>query len=182
LDNYNSVIDFINIVNDASGLNIGQRHITLSTCGIVPKIYDLAKLDLSINLAVSLHAPNDDIRKQIMPISKSYNMGGLVKACDIYAERTGRRVTYEYALIKGLNDSKDNALELSSLLKGRLCHVNLIPVNDVKESGLFRPGKKVIENFAAVLKAKGINVTIRRELGSDINAACGQLKAAYKVE
>jgi 23S rRNA (adenine2503-C2)-methyltransferase len=182
LDNYDNVIDFISIVNEESGLNIGQRHITLSTCGIVPEIYDLAKLDLSINLAISLHAPNDEIRKQIMPIAKAYNMNGLIKACDIYAERTGRRVTYEYALIKDLNDSEANALELCKLLRGKLCHVNLIPVNDVAESGLFRPGKKVIESFAGILKAKGINVTVRRELGSDINAACGQLKAAYKEE
>ena len=178
LHNFDSVVKFIEIVSHPLGLNIGRRHITLSSCGIVPNIYKLADLRLQINLALSLHAPNDNVRKKLMPVAKSYTMDETMAACDYYAKITGRRVTYEYALVKGLNDSKEAAGELGRKLKGRLVHVNLIPVNDVPGSALHRPEGKVIQEFCDVLRKFSVDTTIRRELGSDIAAACGQLKAA----
>lgn len=181
LDNYDNLIKFINIINSKEGLEIGQRHITVSTCGLVDKIYDLANEKLQITLAISLHAPNDEIRQKTMPIAKVYSIDRLIKAATDYANATKRRVTYEYALISGVNDSKEAALELASRLKGSLCHINLIPVNDVKENDFIRSSEKNIKNFAELLKSKGIETTIRRRLGSDINAACGQLRKSYKV-
>ncbi len=181
LDNFDEVIRFIRLINSEKGYNRSQRRITLSTCGITDKIYELMEERLQITLAVSLHAPNDDIRKRTMPVAKKYPMKELVDACGAYAEETGRRVTFEYALIKGINDSPQCAGELGERLKNILCHVNLIPVNDVKgkDEVFTRSSDRDIKDFCAILRSKGIETTIRRELGSDINAACGQLRKGY---
>lgn len=176
LDNFDNVIKFLYNVNNESGLNVSMRNITLSTCGIVPKIYELARLNLQLTLTVSLHAPNDEIRSKTMPIDRKYNIDELLKACADYAELTGRRVSFEYTLIKGVNDRERDALELSSRLRGTLSHVNLIPVNDVEERGNVRSDKENILKFQNILKKHGINATIRRTLGSDIDASCGQLR------
>lgn len=176
LDNFDNVIDFLYNVNNENGLNISMRNITLSTCGVVPRIYDLMALNLQLTLTISLHAPNDNIRSKTMPINRKYNMDELIKACKNYADKTGRRVSFEYTLIKDVNDSTKDALELSGRLKGMNSHINLIPVNDVKERGNIRSSKEAILNFQNVLKKHGINATIRRTLGSDINASCGQLR------
>ena len=179
-DNFDNFLKFIEIINHKDGLNIGQRHITVSTCGIVPKIYELADKKLQINLALSLHAPTDEKRKSIMPIAKKYTVREIVEACKYFAQTTKRRVTYEYALIAGVNDTEEDAKEIIKLLKGSLAHINLIPVNDVKERNYIKSSKEQIKNFATLLKNAGIETTIRRELGSDINAACGQLRKSYK--
>jgi len=179
LDNFDNVTKFIELVNSDYGLNIGQRHITLSTCGLVPKIYELADKGYSITLAISLHASNDERRKEIMPIARKYSIAEILKSCDYYVEKTKRRITFEYSLVSGINDSVDDAVELSQLLKGRLCHVNLIPVNEIKENTLKRPSKKTIEEFERTLNKYKIEVTVRREMGSDIDAACGQLRRKY---
>lgn len=176
LDNFDNVIDFLYNVNNENGLNISMRNITISTCGVVPRIYDLMNLDLQLTLTISLHAPNDKIRSNTMPINNKYGIDELLCACKKYAKKTGRRVSFEYTLINNVNDSKENALELASKLKGMNAHVNLIPVNDVKERGNVRSSKQAIMNFQNVLKNHGINATIRRTLGSDINASCGQLR------
>lgn len=176
LDNFDNVIDFLYNVKNENGLNISMRNITLSTCGVVPRIYDLMALNLQLTLTISLHAPNDNIRSKTMPINHKYNMDELIKACKNYADKTGRRVSFEYTLIKDVNDSTKDALELSGRLKGMNSHINLIPVNDVKERGNVRSSKEAILNFQNVLKKHGINATIRRTLGSDINASCGQLR------
>lgn len=176
LDNFDNVIDFLYNVNNENGLNISMRNITLSTCGVVPRIYDLMALNLQLTLTISLHAPNDNIRSKTMPINRKYNMDELIKACKNYADKTGRRVSFEYTLIKDVNDSTKDALELFGRLKGMNSHINLIPVNDVKERGNVRSSKEAILNFQNVLKKHGINATIRRTLGSDINASCGQLR------
>ncbi|WP_418223690.1 23S rRNA (adenine(2503)-C(2))-methyltransferase RlmN [Clostridium isatidis] len=179
LDNFDNVTKFIELVNADYGLNIGQRHITLSTCGLVPKIYELADKGYSITLAISFHASNDKRRREIMPIAKKYSIDEILKACDYYIEKTKRRITFEYSLVSGINDSVEDAIELSQLLKGRLCHVNLIPVNEIKENTLRRPSKKTIEEFERTLNKYKIEVTVRREMGSDIDAACGQLRRKY---
>lgn len=179
LDNYGNVLKFIRLINDENGLDIGQRHITLSTCGLAEKILLLKEEDLQITLAVSLHAPNDEIRQSIMPVAKKYSMDELLNACKNYADTTKRRVTFEYALIKDVNDSIECAKELSHRLKNMLCHVNLIPVNDVKERNYKRSSETAIQDFADYLNSKGIETTVRRKLGSDINAACGQLRRGY---
>lgn len=176
LDNYDNVIKFLHNVNNEAGLNIGYRHISLSTCGVVDRIYALAEEKLPITLSVSLHAPNDEIRNSIMPINHKYNIEKLIKACRDYIDTTTRRISFEYSLISGVNDSKENAIELAKLLKGILCHVNLIPVNKVKERGFEKGTKSQIEMFQNTLISKGINATVRRELGSDISASCGQLR------
>lgn len=179
LDNYDNVIKFIRLVNNENGLNIGQRHITLSTCGIVPKIYDLIKENFQITLAISLHAPNDDLRKKMMPVANKYSINEIIDACKQYSEITKRRVTFEYSLVKDVNDSTENAKELSNVLKDMLCHVNIIPVNSVKETSYEKPSKNTIEEFSKVLSKAGIENTVRKEMGSDINAACGQLRRKY---
>lgn len=179
LDNYDNVMEFLNIVNAEYSLNIGQRHITLSTCGIVPKIKELADRNLQITLAISLHAPNDDLRKNMMPIANKYTIDQIMEACKYYIEKTKRRITFEYALVKESNDSKECAVELSNLLKGMLCHVNLIPVNEVKENNFKKSSTDNIKRFYNILMENGIETTIRREMGSDINAACGQLRRSY---
>lgn len=179
LDNYDNVIKFIDLVNAEYGLNIGQRHITLSTCGIVPKIYDLSNRGYNITLAISLHATSDEKRKRIMPIANKYSISEIIEACKCYIEKTKRRITFEYSLVKDVNDGVEDAKELGKLLKGLLCHVNLIPVNEVKENSFKRSSNKTIMEFENTLKNLGIEVTVRREMGSDINAACGQLRRSY---
>lgn len=176
LDNFDNVKAFLKNVNDENGLNISMRNITLSTCGIVPKIYELMDMDLQLTLTISLHAPNDVIRSNTMPINNRYNIDELLKACIEYGKTTGRRVSFEYTLIKDVNDSEEAALELADRLRGSLCHVNLIPVNDVRERDNKRGSKADIIKFQNILKRNGINATIRRTLGADINASCGQLR------
>lgn len=180
LDNYDNVMDFLEIIHSKEGNNLSHRHITLSTCGIVDKIYKLAEEKLQITLAISLHAPNNEIRQNTMPVARKYDYDSLIKAAKYYADTTKRRVTFEYALIKGVNDGEDNARELASRLKGLMCHVNLIPVNDVKENNYVRSTEENIRSFAETLQRLGIETTVRRKLGSDINAACGQLRKSYK--
>lgn len=179
LDNYENVTKFLDLVNADYGLNIGQRHITLSTCGIVPKIYELADKGYSITLAISLHAFSDEKRRQIMPIANKYSIKEILEACDYYFEKTGRRITFEYSLVSGVNDGKEDARSLAKLLKGRQCHINLIPVNEIKENTLKRPSKKTIEEFEKIVSEHGLDVTVRREMGNDINAACGQLRRNF---
>lgn len=175
-DNYDNVLRFLRLVHAPEGLNIGYRHITVSTCGLVPGILRLSDENMQVNLAISLHAPNDHIRQRIMPVGRKYRIDKIIEACKIYTEKTKRRITFEYALIEGVNDSPENAAELASRLRGLLCHVNLIPVNSVKETGFRQSGHRKIDEFAAILTKRGIETTVRRELGSDINAACGQLR------
>lgn len=181
-DNYDNVIKFIEIVNAEYGLNIGQRHITVSTCAVVPRLYDIADKNLSITLAISLHAYSDEKRKQIMPIANKYSISEIIEGCRYYINKTNRRITFEYALVKGVNDSTNDADELGKLLRGLLCHVNLIPVNQVHENNFERTTSKDIEDFKRTLEKHKIEVTIRREMGSDINAACGQLRRSYIKE
>lgn len=184
LDNYDNVIKFLRLVGDPDGLNIGYRHISLSTCGIVPKIFELAKEDLPITLSISLHAPSDEKRSEIMPINRKYGVGELLDACKKYFAVTGRRISFEYTLIAGKNDSEKDAEELAAVLNSKLrsrndtmpIHVNLIPVNEVEERDFVRSGKKAIAAFSAVLEKRGIRATVRRKLGADINASCGQLR------
>jgi len=176
LDNFDNIVKFLHNVNDPNGLNIGYRHISLSTCGIVPKIYELAKLNLPITLSVSLHAPNDEIRDKLMPINKKYRIAELIKACKDYIKTTKRRISFEYSLIDGINNSLENADELSRLVSGMLCHINLIPVNKIEERDFESGSKNAIHAFCNRLAENGINATVRRELGSDINASCGQLR------
>jgi len=179
LDNYENVTKFLDLVNAEYGLNIGQRHITLSTCGLVPKIYELADKGYSITLAISLHAFNDEKRREIMPIANKYSIKEILEACDYYFEKTGRRISFEYSLVSGINDGKEDANALSKLLKGRQCHINLIPVNEIKENTLKRPSKKTIEEFEKIVSNHGLDVTVRKEMGNDINAACGQLRRNF---
>lgn len=179
LDNYDNVVKFLRLINDPKGQNMGQRHITLSTCGLVEKIYALAEEDLQITLAVSLHAPNDGIRTQTMPIAKVYSMERLLQACRDYADKTKRRITFEYALIHGVNDGDEHAWELVKKLRDMLCHVNLIPVNDVKERNYIKSTADRVKRFASILNENGVETTVRRKLGSDIDAACGQLRRSH---
>lgn len=179
LDNYDNLLQFIKILTDENGLNISQRNITVSTCGLVPKIKELAEVDLAITLAISLHAPNDIVRKELMPIANRYDIKTLMEACHYYYEKTGRRLTFEYSLVEGVNDSEENATELAKLVKGLNCHINLIPVNPIKERNYRHSEAKFIQNFKNILEKYKINVTIRREMGADIDAACGQLRKSY---
>ncbi|MBE7054061.1 MAG: 23S rRNA (adenine(2503)-C(2))-methyltransferase RlmN [Ruminococcaceae bacterium] len=180
LDNYDNVIKFLKNVNDENGINIGYRHISLSTCGVVKNIYKLMELDIPITLSISLHAPSNEIRDKIMPVNKAYDINELLSACKKYIEKTNRRISFEYSIIMGVNDSENHAKMLSTLLKGMLCHVNIIPVNKVTETGFEKPDRKKIEKFVNVLLNNRINATVRRELGSDINASCGQLRRSVK--
>lgn len=179
LDNYDNVIKFIKMLNSKYGLNISQRHITLSTCGIVPNIRKLSTEKLNITLAISLHAPNDILRKKIMPIANKYSIHQIIGACNEYYSMCGRRITFEYALIKNFNDSTKDAIELSNILRGLVCHVNLIPINNVAEKSFERSSKTNINKFKSVLLKNDIQVTVRRQMGNDINAACGQLRRNY---
>lgn len=176
-DNYDAMMNFLKIMNDDKGLNIGARHITVSTSGIVPKIYEFADEGMQINFAVSLHAPNQEARQKLMPIAKAYKLDQLMEAVKYYTEKTGRRVTFEYGLMSGENDTEEVALELAKLIKNIKCHVNLIPINYVPERDYIRTSRSKIFAFEKTLKEQGINVTIRREQGADIAAACGQLRA-----
>ncbi len=177
LDNYDNVMKFLRLVNHENGLNIGLRHISLSTCGLVPQIDRLSDEGLPITLSVSLHAPNDEIRRQTMPIANKYSIKELLNACNRFTEKTGRRISFEYALISGVNDSEEHAHQLGSLLSGMLCHVNLIPVNPIKEKKFKRSEKNAIKVFTETVETYKISTTVRRKLGADINASCGQLRA-----
>ena len=176
LDNYDNVIKFIKMANDKRGLNIGIRHFSLSTAGVVPKIYDLLKEGMGLTLSVSLHNADNYKRSDIMPINRKYSIDKLLEACKIYTEETKRRITFEYALIAGVNDTAEDAGKLGKLLKGMLCHVNLIPVNQVEGKEFIKSNKSTIGKFVSVLEKYNIEVTLRREMGSDISAACGQLR------
>ncbi len=176
LDNYTNVLKFLKLVTDENGLNIGMRHISLSTSGIVPRIYDLLNEKLQLTLSVSLHAPNNKIRSSIMPVNGKWDIEELLTACKEYAQKTSRRISFEYALIKNVNDFPECAEELSNRLKGILCHVNLIPANEVPEKGHKRSDDSSIVQFKKILEDNGLTVTVRRTLGSDINASCGQLR------
>jgi 23S rRNA (adenine2503-C2)-methyltransferase len=175
LDNYDNVIRFIKLINHPKGVNLGQRHITLSTCGLADKIYQLAKEELQINLAVSLHAPNNQIRRQLMPVARQYSVEELLKAVREYAQN-GRRVTFEYIAIAGINDKEPQARELAKVLKGLNCHINLIPANKHPMKGYNKSSAKALGRFKEILEEEGFKVTVRRELGADISAACGQLR------
>ncbi|MBU3098791.1 MULTISPECIES: 23S rRNA (adenine(2503)-C(2))-methyltransferase RlmN [Clostridium] len=178
-DNFDNVMKFLEIVNSENGLNIGQRHITISTCGIVPRIKEFADFNMQTTLAISLHAPSDEIRVKSMPIANKYSIAEIIDVSKYYIDKTNRRITFEYALVKGLNDSKQDAEKLSALLKDMLCHVNLIPVNEIKENELKRSSNDDVAEFKRVLEANNIQTTIRREMGLDINAACGQLRRSH---
>ncbi len=182
LDNFDNVMKFLELVSDENGLNIGMRHISLSTSGIVPRIYDLLERKPQLTLSVSLHAPNDEIRSKIMPVNKSWNVDELLNACKVYADITSRRISFEYAMMKGVNDTPECAEELSRRLKGILCHINLIPANEVKEKAHTRSDDNSINKFKSILEKNGLNVTVRRTLGSDINASCGQLRREKIIE
>ncbi len=177
LDNYDNVMRFLELVTDEKGLNISMRHISLSTCGVVPRIYDLAEKKLGLTLSISLHAPNDKIRSQTMPVNSKWNIEELLTACRYYTKVTSRRISFEYAMMDSFNDSVECAEELASRLSGMLCHINLIPVNNVRENNYERSNEKNIKRFISVLERHGLTVTVRRTLGSDINASCGQLRA-----
>ena len=179
LDNYDNVMKFLNILSSEQGYNLSLRHLSLSTCGLVDRIYELAAHKSGLTLSISLHAPNDEIRSQTMPINNRYPIDELLKACRYYFQQTGRRISFEYALIEGVNDEICHANELADRLKGMAAHVNLIPVNPVKERGFKRGSRQRIEAFQKALEKRGVNATIRRELGADINAACGQLRREY---
>lgn len=177
LDNFDNVMRFLELVTDEKGLNISMRHISLSTCGVVPRIYDLAEKKLGLTLSISLHAPNDKIRSQTMPVNSKWNIEELLAACRYYTKVTSRRISFEYAMIDSFNDSVECAEELASRLSGMLCHINLIPVNNVRENNYERSNERNIKRFISVLERHGLTVTVRRTLGSDINASCGQLRA-----
>lgn len=179
LDNFDNLVRFITLLTHEKGLNISQRNITVSTCGLVEKIRELADLQLQITLAISLHAPNDTTRKELMPVANKYTIADILSVCQYYFDKTGRRISFEYSLVKGVNDNKQQAMELVHLLKGMNCHVNLIPVNPIKERDYTHSDKEFILNFKNILEKNRINVSIRREMGSDIDAACGQLRKSY---
>jgi len=179
LNNYENVLKFLHIIHHEKGHNISFRNITLSTCGIVPKIYQLAEEGIPITLSISLHSPFDEIRQDIMPIAKRYSIKEIIDACKYYYNKTKRRITIEYTLVKNVNDRDEDLMQLCKLLRGLNCHVNLIPLNPIKEFDRKRANKKNIEKFSGVLIKNGIPTTIRKEMGSDINAACGQLRRRY---
>ena len=182
LDNYDNTLRFLKLVNDPEGLNIGQRHISLSTCGLCDKIRKLADENLQITLSVSLHAPSQDLRAHLMPVARKFDIDELISSCRYYIEKTGRRISFEYSMIHGENDTPECAAALRDILKGMLCHVNLIPLNDVRERSYVKSSKEAIEKFSSVLEKAHITVTVRRRLGSDINASCGQLRRDSMTE
>jgi 23S rRNA (adenine2503-C2)-methyltransferase len=181
-DNYDNMLSFLKIVNHEKGLNIGARHITVSTSGIIPKIYQFADENMQINFAISLHAPNSELRSRLMPINRAYKLPDLMDAVRYYVNKTGRRISFEYGLFGGVNDQEEHAEELANLVKGIKCHINLIPVNYVPERDYVRTPKSQIFKFERTLRDRGVNVTIRREQGHDIEAACGQLRAKERKE
>jgi len=182
MDNYDNVVRFLHMISDENGLNISQRNITVSTCGIVPNILRFADEGLQVTLALSLHAADDETRKELMPIANRYTIREILDACSVYFEKTGRRVSFEYSLVAGVNDSEETADRLSRLLKPRKGHVNLIPVNPVTERGYRETAPEAVRRFKNQLEKNGINVTIRREMGRDIDGACGQLRRRYAGE
>lgn len=178
-DNFDNFNKFVKLITSENGLNISSRNITVSTCGLVDRIIQLADMKLQITLAISLHSPNDELRRTIMPIANKYSINQIIEACRYYFEKTGRRITFEYSLIEGVNDSEAQAMELIDLVKGLNCHINLIPVNPIKERDYRHSSKEYIKKFQNILEKNRINATIRREMGADINAACGQLRKSY---
>lgn len=178
-DNYDNVMKFLELVNSPDLVNIGQRHITLSTCGIVPKIYEFADREMQVTLAISLHSTTDEKRKDIMPIANKYSIEEILEACRYYIKKTNRRVTFEYSLVSGVNDTPEDARRLHEILKGILCHINLIPINEIKENDFKKSQKQNVDKFEKILKNYGMDVTVRREMGSDIDAACGQLRKNF---
>lgn len=182
LDNYENVLRFLDLISSENGMQIGMRHISLSTCGLVDRIYDLAQRGYQLTLSVSLHAPNDEIRRRTMPVARKYSIDELLEACRHYAQVTGRRISYEYAMIQGVNDSEACAKELAHRLEGTLCHVNLIPINHVEGSGYQHSAAEPRQRFIRILEQHGIAATVRRTLGSDINASCGQLRRRKQEE
>lgn len=180
LDNYDNVIKFLNILSSENGTNMSLRHVSLSTCGLVDRIYDLAKLDLGLTLSISLHATNDKKRSELMPINNKYNISELMRACYDYFDTTGRRISFEYALIDGENDSLEDAKALAALVKRMPSHINIIPVNKIKERS-FTSNRRSAQRFCKMLCDLGVNATVRRTLGSDIDAACGQLRREYEI-
>ena len=177
--NFDNIIRFLSLLNSEQGLNISARNTTVSTCGIVPKIIELADKKLQITLAISLHAPNDELRKTMMPIANKYSIEEIMEACRYYLKQTNRRISFEYSLVKDVNDTEECAQQLISLVKGMNCHINLIPVNPIKERDYRQSEQKAIYAFKNKLEKNGINVTIRREMGRDIDGACGQLRKSY---
>jgi len=182
LDNFDNVMRFLELVNSEAGMNISMRHISLSTCGLIPKIDELAGRKLQLSLAISLHGPNNEIRNKIMPVNKAYPMEDLLEACRRYYQKTSRRIHFEYAMIDGVNDSEENARELLRRLKGLGAHVNLIPLNHVEESPLKPSSKAAVAKFQKILEDGGVTATVRRTLGGDIDASCGQLRRKYNKE
>ena len=179
LDNFDALIRFIHLLNDENGLNISARNLTVSTCGLVPKIRELADMKLQITLAISLHAPNDELRRTMMPIANKYSIKEIMEACRYYIEQTGRRISFEYSLVRGVNDTYDCSMQLMRLVHGTMCHVNLIPVNPIKERDYQQTRQQEVQEFKNRLEKYGINVTIRREMGRDIDGACGQLRKSF---
>ncbi|MBM6852691.1 23S rRNA (adenine(2503)-C(2))-methyltransferase RlmN [Mediterraneibacter glycyrrhizinilyticus] len=182
LDNYDNFLRFVRLLTDENGLNISQRNVTVSTCGIVPGIRKLAEEKLQITLALSLHGSTQEKRRKLMPVANKYELSEVLSACDEYFEKTGRRVTFEYSLVHGVNDTQEDIRELTEILRPRKCHLNLIPVNPVRERDFVRPSRENALNFKNKLEKSGINVTIRREMGSDIDGACGQLRRRYVAD
>ena len=180
LDNYDNLLKFIELLTDENGINISQRNLTVSTCGIVPKMRELADKQLAITLALSLHASNQEKRLSLMPVANKYDIQEVIDACKYYFDKTGRRITFEYSLVGGVNDTDEDAAQLTKLIKGINCHVNLIPVNPIKERDYVQSNAQVIEAFKNKLEKNCINVTIRREMGRDIDGACGQLRKRYR--
>ncbi len=182
LDNYDNLLRFIELLTDENGLHISQRNVTVSTCGLVPRMRQLAEEKLQITLALSLHAATDAKRKELMPVAERYSLRELIDACAYYFEQTGRRITFEYSLVRGVNDSEEDAALLTSLIGHRNCHVNLIPVNPIRERDYVQSERRAVEAFQRKLQNRGINVTVRREMGRDIDGACGQLRRRYQSE
>lgn len=178
-DNFDNFIKFEKLLTDENGLNISARNLTVSTCGLVPRIYELADMRLQITLAISLHSPTDEMRKKLMPVANKYSISEIMDACSYYIEKTGRRITFEYSLVKGENDGSEYALILADLVKGMNCHINLIPVNPIKERDYRQSDTKSIKKFKDILEKNRIQVTVRREMGRDIDGACGQLRKRY---
>ena len=179
LDNYGNLLVFIRMLTDTHGLNISQRNLTVSTCGLVPRIRELADQKLQITLALSLHASSQEKRKELMPIANKYELSDVMDACDYYFSQTGRRVTFEYSLVGGVNDTDADVEGLCRMLKGKNCHINLIPVNPIKERDFVQSERAVVEAFRQKLEKNGINATVRREMGRDIDGACGQLRKRH---